>query len=490
MNIRSEENLTLLTDFYELTMSYGYFKQEMAQQIGIFDMYFRKNPDQGAFSIACGLETLIEYIEGLHFTEEDLDYLRQRNLFDEEFLELLRNFHFTGDLWAVEEGSVVFPNEPLVIVRAPLIEATLLETMLLLTINHQSMIATKTNRVVRAAQGRLIFEFGSRRAQGPDAANHGAKAAYIAGAAGTANTLADRLYGVPAVGTMAHSWIMMFDSEYEAFKAYAQTYPQSCTLLVDTYDTLRSGVPNAIRVFKEELLPKGYQPAGIRLDSGDIAYLSKEARRMLDEAGLQDIPIIASNSLDEYKIQDILNQKACVDRFGVGESLITSKSSPVFGGVYKLAAAEVDGVLHPKIKISENVEKITTPGFKTFYRFYSKKDKKALADVIALHEEQIDASAPYEIFHPVYTWKRLRLEDFEVRCMLKPIYQKGKLCYKMPSIEERRSYCERELSTLWNEYLRFENPQEYKVDLSIALWNLKHDLLNQTQQNIHSASAE
>lgn len=480
-----EKNLTLLTDFYELTMGNGYLKEGMEDTIVYFDMYFREIPDKAGFAITAGLASLIEYMENLHFSEEEIQFLRDKNLFCEEFLDYLKNFHFTCDVWAMPEGTVVFPNEPLVTVRGPLIQAQLLETMLLLTINHQSLIATKTNRIVRAADGRPVMEFGSRRAQGPDAATLGAKAAYIAGAVGTANTLTDYLYGVPALGTMAHSWVMMFDTEYDAFKAYAETYPDDCTLLVDTYDTLHSGVPNAIRCFDEVLKPMGKRPKGIRLDSGDIAYLSKKARILLDQAGYEDCGIVASNSLDEYKIQDILQQGACLDSFGVGEKLITSVSNPVFGGVYKLVGVERDGKVIPKIKISENIDKITTPGFKKVYRLYRKESKKAIADLVTLHHETIDESKELEIFHPTFTWKRMVVKDFYAKSLLQPIFKAGKLVYDIPTLEESREHCKAELDSLWEEYKRFEQAQLYKVDLSEELWQLKNNLLVETRKQIH-----
>ena len=478
---RSVENLSLLTDFYEFTMSNGYLEHDMADTIAYFDVYFRKNPDEAAFSIAGGLETIIDYLENLHFDDQAIDYLRKKELFSEKFLEILKNFQFSCDVWAVKEGSVIFPNEPIMIVRGPIIQTSLVETMLLLLFNHQSMIATKTNRIVHAARGRAIMEFGSRRAQGADAANQGAKAAYMAGAAGSANTLADINYKVPAMGTMAHSWVMTFPSEFEAFKAYAETYPTNSILLVDTYDTLRSGVPNAIKTFKEVLLPMGYRPGGIRLDSGDIAYLSKKARIMLDEAGFPDAKIVASNSLDERRITDLLEQGAQIDSFGVGENLITSRSHPVFGGVYKLVAIEKNGVLEEKIKISENVEKITTPGFKNLYRFYDKDTNMALADLVTLHDEVIDDEKEYEIFHPLFTWKRTMLKNFRVEKLLHRIYDQGKLVYERPSMEERREYCRQQVDSLWEEYKRFENPHIYKVDLSKKLWDLKNTLLNNTR---------
>lgn len=484
MTKRAQENLSMLTDFYELTMGNGYLEHGLGDRIAYFDMYYRTVPDGGSFAIACGLETAIEYLKDLHFDEGDIQYFRDRNIFDERFLEYLRNFRFSCDVWALPEGTVVFPNEPIVIVRGPVIQASLVETMILLTINHQSLIATKTSRIVRAANGRPVMEFGSRRAQGPDAATLGAKAAYIAGAAGTANTLADRRFGVPALGTMAHSWVMMFPSEYDAFKAYAEIYPDNCVLLVDTYDTLHSGVPNAIRIFKEVLGPMGYRPGGIRLDSGDIAYLSKRARKMLDEAGFPDATIVASNSLDEYKIEDILMQNAQINSFGVGENLITSRTYPVFGGVYKLVALENNGEIISKIKISENVGKITTPGFKNVWRLYDRRSDKAIADVITLHDEVIDDSGDYEIFHPVYTWKRKNVTYFRARPLLVRIFEAGNLVYDVPSLEERREYCAAEVESLWDEYKRFDNPHIYKVDLSQRLWDLKNELLEKAHREV------
>lgn len=480
---RSQENLAMLFDFYEMTMANGYFEHGLEDTIGYFDLFYRENPDQAGFAIFSGLESVIEYLRDLHFDAEDIAFLRSKNIFSDAFLTYLQNMRFSCDVWSVPDGSVVFPNEPLITVRGPMIQTSLIETMLLLLVNHQSLIATKASRIVRAAKGRPVMEFGSRRAQGPDAATLGARAAYIAGCVGTADTLSDQRFGVPALGTMAHSWVQLFPTEYEAFKAYAETYPKNATLLVDTYDTLSSGVPNAIRVFDEVLKPKGIS-GGIRLDSGDIAYLSKKARIMLDEAGCTDAKIVASNALDEYRIEDILAQGAKIDSFGVGEKLITSQSSPVFGGVYKLVGMEQDGVFEPRIKISENVEKITTPGFKTFYRLYDKETKKALADVITMKEEKIDDQNPYELFHPVYTWKRTVLENFVAREMKERIFADGKLVYDLPSLKERRDYCAEELDTLWEEYKRFDHPHEYKVDLSLAVWDVKHDLLARTQQRI------
>ena len=480
---RSDENLAMLFDYYEMTMANGYFERGIHDTIGYFDLYYRKNPDDAGFAIFSGLESIIDYLKDFHFSDDDIAFFRSKKIYSDAFLAYLKDLHFTCDVWCVPDGSVVFPGEPLITVRGPMAQTSLIETMLLLLVNHQSLIATKASRIVRAAQGRPIMEFGSRRAQGPDAATLGARAAYIGGCVGTADTLSDQRFGVPALGTMAHSWVQLFPTEYEAFKTYAEIYPTNATLLVDTYDTLSSGVPNAIRVFDDVLKPKGIA-GGIRLDSGDIAYLSKKARVMLDEAGHKDAKIVASNSLDEYRIEDILAQGAKIDSFGVGENLITSKSSPVFGGVYKLVGLENNGVFEPRIKISENVEKITTPGFKTFYRLYEKDTGKAIADVITMKNEKVDDSKPYEIFHPVYTWKRMRLEDYTAREMKVRIFDGGKCVYDLPSLNARRDYCAKELDTLWDEYKRFDNPHEYKVDLSLAVWDMKHDLLARTQQRI------
>ncbi len=474
----SKRNLSMLTDFYEFTMGNAFLETDMDGIIAYFDMFFRNVPDEGGFAIAAGLEQMVEYIQNLKFTEEDIDYLRSKNLFSEKFLDYLRHFQFTGDIWAVPEGTVVFPKEPLVTVRAPIMEAQLMETMILISVNHQSLIATKTNRIVRAANGRPVMEFGSRRAQGADGAVLGARASYIAGAAGTANTLADSLFGSPALGTMAHSMIMLYNSEYEAFKAFARTYPDNCTLLVDTYDTLRQGIPNAIRVFDEILKPIGKRPKGIRIDSGDIAYLSKEARKLLDEAGYPDCGIVASNSLDEYKIRELLVQGAKLDSFGVGERLITAKSEPVFGGVYKLVAVEdTEGNLIPKIKISENVSKITLPGFKNIIRFYDKNTHHAEADLIILHDEEIQDDTPIEIFDPIYTWKRRSIKNFYTKKLMVPIFQNGKLVYDLPDLQEIRKYCMEEVDRLWDEVKRFDRPHLYIVDYSQNLWEMQQKLL-------------
>lgn len=480
-NNLKHRNLTLLTDFYELTMAGGYFENSMTDKIAYFDMFYRKNPDNSGFAIMAGVEQMIEYLTNLKFTDEDIEYLRSKNMFSEPFLQYMRNFEFKCDVWAVPEGTPIFPGEPIVTVKGPLIQAQFVETMILLSINHQSLIATKSNRICTAADGRAVMEFGSRRAQGYDGAIYGARAAYIGGCAGTACTICDRDYNIPALGTMAHSWIQSFDTEEEAFRAYAKAYPQSCTLLVDTYNTLKSGVPNAIKIFKEEVVSRGYRPKGIRIDSGDITYLSKKARRMLDEAGFEDVKICASNSLDEYIIRDMFMQGAKVDIFGVGERLITSYSSPVFGGVYKLVAMEEEGKIIPKIKVSENVGKITTPCFKKLYRLFDRDTDKAIADVLTLNEETINDNEPYEIFDPQHTWKRKTINNFYAKEMLVKYIENGKLTVKLPDVNEIRDYCKAQLDTLWDEVTRFENPHTYYVDLSQKLWDIKNSLLNKTR---------
>ena len=478
MNSQQKLNLTMLCDFYELTMGNGYFQAGYQDRITYFDVFFRDVPDKGGFAVCAGLDQLIDYIENLHFDEEDIQYLRSKGLFSEAFLDYLRHFRFTGDIWAIPEGTPIFPREPVVTVRAPAIEAQLIETFTLLTINHQSLIATKANRIVRAAEGRTVLEFGSRRAQGNDGAISGARAAYIGGCAGTACTISDQLYGVPAGGTMAHSWVQMFDSQYEAFKTYCEIYPTNATLLVDTYNVLKSGVPDAIRAFNEVLRPKGITKCGIRLDSGDIAYLTREARKMLDEAGWESCQISASNSLDEYIIRDLLRQGAKVDLFGVGERMITASSQPVFGGVYKLAAVEdAQGNIIPKIKVSENVDKITNPHFKKVYRIFDRETGKAEADYIAVWDEQVDASAPLELFDPQATWKRKTYTDFVIRELQVPVFRNGQLVYRRPGLKEIRDYCRTQVDTLWDEVKRFENPHNYYVDLSQKLWDIKQALL-------------
>lgn len=472
-------NLALLTDFYELTMANGYFKHGLKDKLACFDMFFRRIPDDGGFAIMAGIEQLIEYLKNLKFDDSDIRYLRSKNIFSEEFLDYLKNFKFSCDVWAIPEGTPIFPNEPIVTVIGPVIEAQFIETMVLLTINHQSLIATKANRVVRAAQGRDVMEFGSRRAQGYDGAIYGARAAYIGGCVGTACTISDKEFGVPATGTMAHSWVQMFTNELEAFRVYAETYPDNCTLLVDTYNTLKSGVPNAIKVFNEVIVPKGFRPKGIRIDSGDIAYLSKEARRMLDESGFHDCKIVASNALDETIIRDLLIEGAQVDIFGVGERLITSRSEPVFGGVYKLVAVKEDGRIIPKIKLSDNVGKITNPGYKQVWRLFDKETGKAIADLITLNEEIIDESKPYELFDPDHTWKRKIVTNFTAKKLQVQIFDKGNCIYESPELNEIRSYCQEQTDTLWDEVKRFENPHRYYVDLSLPLWELRERLLKE-----------
>ena len=475
----TKENVAMLCDFYEFTMSNGYFKNGFYQKNVYFDVFFRKVPDNGGFAIAAGLEQVIDYLSELHFEPEDIDYLRERGIFDEEFLQYLSDFKFTGDVYAVPEGTPVFPNEPIMTIKAPAIEAQLVETFVLLSLNHQSLIATKANRIVRAAQGRAVLEFGSRRAQGASGAVLGARAAYIGGCAGTACTLTDELYKVPAGGTMAHSWVQMFDSEYDAFKTYCELYPDNPTLLVDTYNTLKSGVPNAIKVFREVLLPMGKTKCAIRLDSGDISYLSKKARKMLDDAGLNDCTITASNALDEGLIRDLMMQGAQVDTFGVGERLITSSSSPVFGGVYKLVAVEnEDGYIVPKIKVSENTTKITNPHFKKVYRYYDKESGKALADELCVYDETVDDSKPHTIFDPNASWKTKTLTDFTARELLVPIFKNGECIYNKPSIKEIAEYCREQVDLLWDEVKRFENPHNYYVDLSKRLYDIKNILLS------------
>lgn len=479
----NDRNLSMLCDFYELTMSNGYFRNGFYKKIAYFDVFFRRVPDGGGFAIAAGLEQVVDYIKNLHFSKDDIDYLRSKDLFEEKFLDYLREFRFSGDIFAVPEGTPVFPHEPILTVRAPAIEAQLVETYLLLSINHQSLIATKANRIVRAAKGRPVLEFGSRRAQGADGAIIGARAAFIGGCAGTACTLTDSMYVVPAGGTMAHSWIQMFDSEYEAFKTYCEVYPHNATLLVDTYNTLKSGVPNAIRAFKEVLIPQGINDFSIRLDSGDISYLSKKARKMLDEAGLNCCKITASNSLDEYLIRDLIMQDAKIDTFGVGERLITSSSSPVFGGVYKLAAVENEqGEIIPKIKISENITKITNPHFKKIYRFYDNESGKAIADEICLHNEAINSNEPHIIFDPEAVWKTKTLTNYTARELLVPIFIGGKQVYELPTISQIQAYCLEQVDLLWDEVKRFENPHTYYVDLSKKLWDVKQDLLAKTKK--------
>ena len=477
-------NLTLLTDLYELTMMQGYFKNHNNQTV-IFDMFYRNNPCDGGFAISAGLEQMIEYIENLRFTEEDIEYLRSLHIFEEDFLEYLSDFHFTGDIYAIPEGTVIFPREPLVKVVAPIMEAQLVETAILNIINHQSLIATKAARVCYAAKGDGVMEFGLRRAQGPDAGIFGARAAVIGGCAGTSNVLTGQMFDVPVLGTHAHSWIMSFPDEYTAFKTYARLYPNSCTLLVDTYDVLKSGVPNAIRVFeemREEGIPLTHY--GIRIDSGDLAYLSKEAYKMLSAAGFDDATISASSDLDEYLIDSLKTQDAKINSWGVGTNLITSKGHPAFGGVYKLAAIkdETTGEFIPKIKLSENTEKVTNPGNKTIYRIYSKATGKIKADLICLADEKFDESENMVIFDPIDTWKRTRIlgGTYTMRELLIPVFKNGKCVYNdRPSVMELRETCQKELDTLWDESRRLVNPHEVYVDLSQKLFDLKSELLDQ-----------
>ncbi|MBO5869645.1 MAG: nicotinate phosphoribosyltransferase [Clostridia bacterium] len=470
-----KRNLTLLCDFYELTMANGYFLCGKRDTVAYFDVFFRDVPDGGGFAIAAGLGEIIEYIRDLRFDDEDIEYLRAQNVFDENFLEYLKDFRFTGDIYAVPEGTPIFPREPILTVKAPVMQAQFIETYILTAFNHQSLIATKANRIVRAADGRPVSEFGARRAQGASAALHGARAAYIGGVNSTSCVLSAKDYGIPASGTMAHSWVQMFDDEYTAFKTYCELYPDNATLLVDTYNVLHSGVPNAIKAFRE----CGITKCGVRIDSGDIAYLTKKVRKMLDEAGFPQCKIVISNSLDEKIIVDILRQGAQIDAFGVGERLITAKSHPVFGGVYKLAAVEDEsGNIIPKIKISENHEKITNPHFKKLYRLFRKSTGRAIADYITLHDETVDDTQPIELFDPVYTWKRQTVTDYEAVELLKPIFINGELVYETPELSETRDYCKEQVDKLWDEVRRFENPHRYYVDLSQKLWDLKNELLS------------
>lgn len=477
-NVRNERNLTMLVDFYELTMANGYLDNNVQDKIAYFDMFFRRIPDGGGYCIMAGVQQLIEYLSNLEFSDDDISYLESKGIFSENFIDYLKTFKFSCDVWAVPEGNPVFPGEPLVIVRGPIMQAQFVETMILLTINHQTLIATKASRICRAAKGKPVMEFGSRRAQGYDGAIYGARAAVIGGCVGTACTIAEEMFGIPASGTMAHSWVQLFDTEYDAFKAWAKTYPDNCVLLIDTYNVLRSGVPNAIKVFNEVLKPLGKRPKAIRIDSGDITYLTKKVRIMLDEAGYDDVKITISNSLDEYIIRGVLENGAQIDSFGVGERLITARSEPVFGGVYKLVAVETDGEIIPKIKISENEEKITNPAFKKLYRVFDKTSHKAIADLIALHDETIDESKPLEIFNPVYTWKKKKLKNYYVKDLMVKIFENGNPIYDSPSVMDIKAFSSEEVSKLWSEVLRLENPHAYYVDLSSNLWNLKQGLLN------------
>ena len=480
-DLNNQRNLTMLVDFYELTMANGYFNKDLINKVACFDMFFRRVPDGGGYCIMAGVEQLTEYLSNLKFTEEDIKFLRNKNMFSEDFLNYLENFEFCCDVWAVPEGNPVFPNEPLVIVKGPVIQAQFIETMILLTINHQTLIATKANRICNAANGRPVMEFGSRRAQGYDGAIYGARAAVIGGCSSTACTISDQRFNIPAVGTMAHSWVQLFDTEYEAFKAWCEIYPDNAVLLIDTYNVLKSGLPNAIKAFDEVLKPKGIRPKGIRIDSGDITYLTKKCRKILNEAGYEDCGIVISNSLDEYIIRDVLEQGACIDSFGVGERLITAKSEPVFGGVYKLVAVEDNsGDIIPRIKISENEEKITNPGFKKVIRIFDKNTNMAIADLITMHDEIIDENLPLEIFNPVHTWKRKKITNYYTKDLLVPIFQKGKLVYKNPSVLEIKEFAKKECKKFWPEILRFENPHTYYVDLSNELWSIKQKLLHES----------
>ncbi len=475
---RTEKNLTMIMDLYEMTMANGFFTSDMKDTITYFDMFFRRVPDDGGYAIMAGIEQLIEYMNDLHFTDEDIAYLEGLHLFSPEFIDYLRDFKFSCDVWAVPEGSVIFPQEPIVTVRGPAMQAQMLETMLLLTVNHQSLIATKANRITRSAQGRPVMEFGARRAHGSGAAYYGARAAIIGGCTGTSCVLTAKDFGVPASGTMAHSWVQLFDDEYTAFKTYAEKYPDSCLLLVDTYNVLKSGIPNAIKVFNEVLAPLGKRPLGIRIDSGDITYLTKRARKMLDAAGYPDCKICISNSLDEYLIRELIQQGAQIDSFGVGERLITASSEAVFGGVYKLAAVDKNGTVTPKIKISENTAKITLPGVKIPWRLYDRTTGKAIADVITLGHEKISSDEPYEIFDPEHTWKRKVVTDFVAKKLQVPIFKNGRQVYDSPSVKEIAKYRAEQVDSLWDEVTRFENPHTYYVDLSEDLWQLRNDLLN------------
>ncbi|MGH4117510.1 nicotinate phosphoribosyltransferase [Clostridium sp.] len=486
-NIKEGRNLSMLMDFYELTMSNGYFVNGLSDTIVYFDMFYRKNPDGAGFSIVAGLEQLIDFIKNLKFTQEDIEYLRGKGILSEEFLQYLLTFKFTGDVYAIPEGTPVFPNEALVTVKSKVIDAQLIETMLLLTVNHQSLIATKASRIVRAAKGRPVLELGARRAHGADGAIMGARASYIGGVTATATVMAETMFGVPATGTMAHSWVQLFGDEYKAFETYAKTYPDTCTLLVDTYNVIKSGIPNAIKVSKNVLEPIGMRLKAIRLDSGDLAYLSKKVRSMLDDAGLTDCKIVASNSLDEYIITDLLNQDAKIDIFGVGERMVTAKSEPVFGGVYKLVAVEESGEISPRIKLSENEEKIINPGYKMTWRLYDKKSHKAIADVITLSNEGINETVPYTIFDPVSIWKKKIVKNFYAEKLQVPVFLKGECVYESPSIEEIKTNCKNQVDRIWDEVRRFSNPHKYYVDLSQELWLVKQELIQRyknSEENI------
>ena len=482
-DFRDERNLSLVMDFYELTMTQCYFNSDNAQRIVTFDLFYRKNPDEGGYAVFAGLEEVIGYIQNLHFEDSDIAYLRSLGKFSEEFLDYLRHFIFTGDVYAIKEGTPVFPYEPLIRIKAKIIDAQLLETAMLLCINHQTLIATKARRIVKAADGRAIMEFGARRAHNFDSANYGARAAYIGGVAGTATTYAGMKFGMPVLGTMAHSFVQSFDSEYEAFLAYAKTYPNGCTVLLDTYDTLKSGLPNAIKVAKDYLEPNGYRMQGVRIDSGDMAYLSKKIRKALDEAGMQDCNIVVSNSLDEYLIQSLIQQGACINSMGVGENLVCSKSTPVFGGVYKMSSVYEQGEMIPKIKVSENIEKVTNPGYKDLYRIYDKESGMAIGDLMTIHGEVIDPQKDLTIYHQMNSWKNKTIPGgtYEIKDLLEPIFIDGQLVYDVPDLKEIRSYSEQEFSHIWDEIQRFEYPQTYYVDLSKKLLDLKLKMLEEVK---------
>lgn len=485
-----QTNMSMLIDFYELTMAQGYFDGQFVNQIAYFDLFFRSVPEGGGYGVCAGLDQAIDYLQNIAFSADDIEYLKRKNLFSEAFLEYLRQFRFACDVWAVPEGTVVFPGEPLIKVRGPIIQAQMIETMLLATINHQSLIATKASRIVRAAQGRSVFEFGARRAQSYDASVLGARAAYIAGVSATSCTIAGRHFNIPVFGTMAHSWVQLFNSEYEAFAAYAQSFPDQTVLLVDTYNVLTQGIPNAIAVHKDILEPMGKELKGIRIDSGDLTYLTQQARHMLDEAGLQSCKITVSNALDEYLIRDLLIQGASIDGFGVGERLITSRAEPVFGGVYKLSAIEVDNQVLPRMKVSENIGKVTHPCNKELIRFYDKDTDKALADILMVAGEPLPEGQPYEIFDPIETWKRKVLSNYYIRRMLEPIFVNGKCIYNRPSLEQIREYCALQMNTLWDSVKRFENPQTYYVDLSEKLWDIRYTLLHHHVKNMRKGKEE
>ncbi|MGN0560516.1 MAG: nicotinate phosphoribosyltransferase [Candidatus Fimenecus sp.] len=477
-NTAQSADLSMMTELYEFTLADGYFSAGMQDTVACFDLFFRRVPDGGGFAVMAGLEQVIAYLKNLHFTEGDLAFLREKGI-SEPFLQYLRDFKFACDVWAIPEGTPIFPNEPIVKVRGPVVQAQMIETMLLLCINQQSLIATKANRLVRAAHGTAVAEFGARRAQGTNIAVCGARAAYIGGCVATSGVEAARDFGIPTLQTMIHSWVQMFDSEYEAFCAYARAYPDDCTFVVDTYDTLRSGVPNAIRAFNDVLLPLGKRPKSVRIDSGDITYLSKRVRKMLDEAGYPDCDIMASNSLDEHIISDMLSQGAKVDCFIVGERLITSASTPLFSGVYKLCAVEKDGRIIPKINLSENVKKITIPSSKLVYRLFDMDSGKAIADVLTTDSEEIDDTKPYELFDPDFTWKRKEIENYVARPLLVKIFDKGECVYTSPALSEIRDYCAEQIDSLWDEVKRFENPHKYYVDLSEKLWEIRKLLIEE-----------